>query len=382
MNQLINESTNQQMTNDKKMQKRLLIILGIVTLLGGNSLVAQNRIEQEIKAASVYFDEGNVVVSLATLKKIENEEEMTYPQKIELYRQMTICYIFLNQEDSTDVATNMKLAKQTYLKLLNENNIYEPDSNDIIDYVRFTKKFTSKPLFVITPFAGLNTSFVDVLQYYGTGNLSDTNVYALNQATPYTPVFTNTTAGLNFNWNFYRAFSVEFGGAYTQRSYRYAENLDYGNLQSFKLNFTERQQWIDVSAVVKFDIGKSKTVIPYVYGGGTYNLLLTSNLNLIKRSFAELQPDLNIIDARYKSNVSLIGGCGVKLRVFGKHYLTIDGQYGRMIRKVNNINARFTSSQANDLTYNLGYIDNDIRLNNARITIGFAYAIYNPQMKE
>lgn len=351
-------------------------------LWGGNTLMAQNKIEQEIKAASVYFDEGNVSASLAMLKKIEQEEDIIYTQKIELYRQMTICYIFLNQEDSTDAATNMKLAKQSYLNLLNENNIYEPDSNDIIDYVRFTQKFTSKPLFLFTPYWGLNTSFVDVLQYYGTGNLSDTAFYNLNQATPYSPVFTNITTGLNVNWNFYQAFSLEFGTAYTRRSYRYLESLEYQTNSPFKLAFTERQQWIDVSAVVKFDIGKSKKVIPYVYAGGAYNILIASNFNLVKRSFAELPTELDVIQSRYNSNGSLIGGCGLKWRIFGKHYLTIDGQYGRMLRKINNVDARFTAPQSNNLTYNLGYVDNDIRLNNVRFTIGFTYAIYNPLMKE
>jgi hypothetical protein len=362
------------------MRKLLLTILGIVMLFGGNSLTAQ-KVGQDIKAASVYFDEGNVSAALKMLEKIEKDKDIKKAERIELYRQMTICYIFLNQEDATDVATNMKLAKQSYLKLLDVNNIYKPDTSDIIDYVRFTEKFTSKPLFIITPYVGLNTSFIDVLQYYGTGNISDASVYDLTEATPYSPVFTNITAGLNLNWNFYKAFNVEVGCAYTMRSYQYSEGLDYG-FEPFKLDFTERQQWVDLSAIVKFDIGKSKTVIPYVYVGGAYNLLTASNFNLVKRSFVELPTELDVIQSRYNINGSLIGGCGVKLRVFGKHYLTIDGQYGRMMRKVNNVDARFTTPQSNDLTYNLGYVDNDIRMNNARFTIGFAYAFYKPQMKE
>ncbi|MFT5833997.1 MAG: hypothetical protein ACI97N_001628 [Cognaticolwellia sp.] len=365
------------------MRKLILTILAIIMLLGGNTLMAQNKIEQQIKTASASFDQGDIQTALDILQDLKNAEKITSEQKVEVYKQITICYIFLNQEDTNiDEEKKMKLAQESYLKLLKTNNIYEPDSNDIIDYIRFTNKFTSKPLFVITPYVGVNTSFIDVLQYYGTSNLSDTaSYYGLNTATPYTPNFTNITAGVNLNWNIRKVFSIEFGGGYSMRSYGYRESLLYGS-QPFTLSFTEKQEWVDLSAVLKFDIGRSKTLIPYIYGGVSYNLLLKSRLDFVERSFSELPIELDIIQARFNSNGSLIGGVGVKWRVFGKHYLTIDGQYGRMIRKVNNIDNRYTISPARELNYNLGYVDNDIRLNNARITIGFAYAIYNPRMKE
>jgi hypothetical protein len=361
------------------MRKVLLLFLMVLSV--NYSLTAQKAIEDAIAESEILFKEGNVAKSLDTLKSLENTPALTKAQKIRIFRQMTIGYIFLNQEDSTDMATNMKMAKQSYLKLLQVNNIYRPNPDDIIDYRRFAEKFESKPFISINPKFGLNTSFVDVLQYYGSSNLSDAGYYNLGSASPYKLTYTNLTAGFSAEWNFYHRFNLVLGGYYTQRSYDYSENMVFGKTP-FTLSFTEKQNWIDLTSAIKFDIGyfKDQKLVPYIYGGTSYHFLSNSKLQGVKRSFAELTEVTKLTDSRIPYNWSLIGGAGLKMRVFGKHFFTIEGQYGRMIRAINDIDHRYTSVDAKELNYNVGYVDNDIRFNNFSFTVGFSYAFYNLKM--
>ncbi len=378
----------------KLIQKMVLVV---AILLGGfgNILLAQSKVEEGLTKAGVYFEKGEINNALALLKALEGEKFDNERLKVQLYRQMTICYIFLNQDDSTDVATNLKLAEESYLKLLKTNNIYEPDSNDVVDYLRFTEQFSSNPKLLINVKVGMNTSFVDVLQYYSIGNLSD-SIYDLNKAIPYKAKYTNLTAGVHLDWNFAPRFNWVAGGSYTLRSYEYEEVLQLG--EPFTLSFTEQQQWIDLSTALKYDMGKNKMIVPYVFGGFAYHRLLHSNYKSIKRTHAELPTlyDLSVIggaadgsrsvatlkDTRWVNNWSLIGGVGLKWRVIGKHYLTVEGQYGRMLRPINNVENRYNSSSSTEWNYAFGYIDNDIRLDNVSLMIGFAYAIYNPKMNK
>lgn len=380
------------------MKKYLTAIITCILLLLSNVGIAQDKVTEELNNASLVFEEGRVSESLELLKSIEKREGLSKSQKENLYRQMTICYIFLNKdnvfldgsEQSSDSTSNLQMAQASYLKLLDANNIYEVDSMDIIDYVRFTKKFISKPIIIINPKIGVNTSIVDVLQYYGTSNLNiaDTAYYNLEGRSPYSNIYTNITAGVDIDWSFYKNFNLSIGGNYTQRAFTYNENLWYAADRSledasnslFKLNFLEKQQWIDVNLKVKYDIGKSKIFLPYVYGGFTYHNLLNAEIQDIQRSFAENLAVGDIKEIRFASNYSFIGGGGFKWRVFDKHYFTVNAEYGRMINPINDISVRYTSETANTLNYALGYVDNNIRLNNVSLMIGFAYAFYNPKM--
>lgn len=388
------------------MQKYLLIIITGLLILQTNVGLAQDKITQELNAANITFEEGKIIEALNQLKKIEAIENLSKDQKEKLYRQMTICYIFMDKDNvflSEDEAkeggidslsSNLKMAENSYLNLLNVNNIYMVDSMDIIDYVRFTKKFSSKPILVINPKVGMNTSLVDVLEYYGNSSLGidDTSYYNLKSATPYGFTFNNLSFGLDVDWNCYKNFTVSLGGGFTQRSFAYGEDMWFGIDNSsmntnddnglFTLSFIEKQNWVDASVKVKYDIGKNPKILPYVYGGATYHRLVGASINDVQRTYTENLDikDNVVLDARFKNNYSFIGGAGLKWRTFGKHYLTVNVEYGRMMGAINDIDRRYTSEAANRLNYDFGYVDNSIRMNNLSFMIGFAYAFYNPKM--
>ena len=59
------------------------------------------------------FDKVKFIIDKETqlgyTEKKKSSKELTKEQKVRIYKQMTIGYIFLNQEDSTDAMTNMKM---------------------------------------------------------------------------------------------------------------------------------------------------------------------------------------------------------------------------------------------------------------------------------
>ena len=163
------------------------------------------------------------------------------------------------------------------------------------------------------------------------------------------------------------------------------------------LTFQENQFWIDVPLTLRYNITKFKGILPYVYAGAAVNFLLSADLQDIQRattaesgireknnptktinitnnssSTGEKLPSL-----RNMVNLSFVAGAGMKFRL-GRNFLFADFRYSRMF--FNNVDKdnRYTNPE---LVYNYAHVDNDFRMDNFALTVGFIKAFYTPRKK-
>ena len=76
-------------------------------------------------------------------------------------------------------------------------------------------------------------------------------------------------------------------------------------------------------------------------------------------------------------NVSFVAGAGMKFRL-GRNFLFADFRYTRMFLNAVDIDNRYVNPE---LYTNFAHIDNDFRMDNFALTVGFIKAFYVPRKK-
>lgn len=370
-------------------------ICGLLCLCVVATATAQKSVETQLQEAAALYERGSLRAALQLLERLEAGSISEQRLKVQLYRQMTLCYLFLNYDDSLDTQAKqpLKLAEDSYFKLLRTDNIYVPDTNEVIDYLHFTRQFTATPRWLITPLLGVTGTYADVLESYSVGALPHYYDTVPQSGIPYAPVWSSPVVGLQVDWQASRAFSVAATLGYAQRSTLYRDTLALG--EPFAISFQERQQWLDASLQANLQLGNSKIWMPYLYAGAAYHRLFHSTFTGLTRAYAELDPQLSLTnpdhdgisatasleEVRHLNNYSLIAGAGLRWRVFDKHFLQVQAQYGRMIAPIKNVQDRYSAAHADLWNYQYGYVNDDIRYNHFTFQVGYAYALYRLQRR-
>jgi hypothetical protein len=73
-----------------------------------------------------------------------------------------------------------------------------------------------------------------------------------------------------------------------------------------------------------------------------------------------------------------MAGIGSKFRI-GSDFLIVEARYNRFILNSVNIENRYSNRE---LLYKYGYVDNDFRMDNFSLTIGFEKSFYKPRKKK
>lgn len=371
-------------------------IWGLLCLCAAVTANAQKSVETQLQEAAALYERGALRSSLQLLERLEAGNIAEKRLKVQLYRQMTLCYLFLNYDDSLDTQAKqpLKLAEDSYFKLLRTDNIYVPDTNEVIDYLHFTSQFTATPRWHITPLVGVTGVYTDVLESYSVGALPHAyDTIQRYDGIPYAPQWASPALGIQVDWQASRALSLAATVGYTRRSTQYRDTLQLG--EPFELKFQEHQQWLDASMQVNWQLGRSKIWVPYIYAGAAYHRLFQSNFSNMTRAYAELDPQLDLAtpdpdgitstqslaEVRHLNNYSLLAGAGVRWRVMGKHFLQVQAQYGRMIAPIKRVEARYAAPHSDLWNYHYGYVNDDIRYNLFTLQVGYAYSIYRLQRR-
>ncbi len=359
--------------------------------------------------AKRWYEEGNLdqVESIETCAK--DPKSMSSEKRLEAFELITESYLYRD---------NIGAADRSFQEMLRIDPLYEPDltgeSQESYDLIYLSKTYSRRPIFSMYFGAGMNFTLVEQLENYGTDNtsgISDNESYLRKNVFGF-----NGTVGfeLPLLYNFDLTVDATFG----YRSYAYGDSLYMSvgtvnptgqstntNLGSRAgqpvlysvLTFKENQYWIDVPLMLRYNITKFEGFLPYVYVGGAANFLLHAGLQDISRSTTaetgirdKSVPESNINITRNKTstedilpsmrtrvNVSLVAGAGMKFRL-GRNFLFADFRYTRMFLNAVDINNRYSNPE---LLYNYAHVDNDFRMDNFALTIGFIKAFYVPRKK-
>jgi hypothetical protein len=258
-------------------------------------------------------------------------------------------------------------AEQSYLKLLQANPEFLADENrDPIDVVYLSKKFTATPLLSWYLNIGSNVSTVTVLNpYTARGTEYQAKDYAIRPGLQF-------GGGLEYNFNDNIVVGTELNYVFT--SFRVTQAFD-GNDSD---EVIDRQNWFNVPIILKYAVNKGK-MRPYGYVGYSLNFLLRDVLNVTlsnEGNFTTAEsPDINYTKHRKMVNRALIFGGGVRYKV-GLDYFFADLRLSVGSTNLSKPETRYEDE--NDFRL-YGYIEDDFRLNNAYLSVGFVHPLYKPR---
>src|SRR5690606_1268010 len=76
-------------------------------------------------------------------------------------------------------------------------------------------------------------------------------------------------------------------------------------------------------------------------------------------------------------NVSVVAGLGAKFRL-GRNFLIVEARYNRFLLNSVNKTNRYSNPE---LVYQFAYVDNDYRMDNFSLSVGFEKSFYKPRKK-
>lgn len=360
--------------------------LVICLLLISSQIQAQSCTEtlDEVKA---YYDQGNFYPIPGLLDDCLRGG-FTEEQKVEALEILTIIYNYNAELDS---------ASESFLELLKTDPIYRPDSNKQVEIEYISKRFKTDPVWTIHgPKIGMNWTFTQIINNNGTDNTE-------NSRENYIPkIGGHIAAGVELTIS--RHFSLLTEGVFYVRSYQY-ENFFYNDFDRVLID--DQQIGIEVPITLKYQFAiKSKKTTdeidkwyPFFTAGYALNFLLQDR-SLVEYNSREGNSDVpNILASgenikltkiRNNFNTAITVGTGVKYRL-RTNYISLDVRYSFGLKNVVNPDNQFdfqsedefprTTDNSPIRAYTFGYsvVDDDFRLDNLFVSIGYIHPIYKPR---
>jgi len=343
----------------------LILSLAIPTM-------AQDECEVVLARATEEFNAGHLYGISAMLKDcLDKNQNREWKQRA--YLLLAETYLLL--EDPIG-------AEQSYLNVLWANPEYLTDqSRDPIDLVYLSGKFTATPIFLLHAYVGPNISPVRVIHDVRIGGeLYTKESYSIKA------LGWDFGAGVDFNYNDYLSASAGLRFSLTKFNHL---TTDLFGVRKDVVEFSGRQTWAQIPISIKYCQSQGK-FRRYGYLGFSFNYLLTDKADIDMKnrdsnndepggddflSFDKTISNLSMINSRERLNGSLFVGGGIKYK-YKLDYFYIDLRYSLGIKNLVDTEKRFSSVSAG-LPY--PYVDDDFRLDNLAISIGYIHPLYKPR---
>ena len=333
------------------------------------------------------------------------EKGYTREEKIRALKLITKVYIFLDDEPKSD---------EYMIKLLKADKEHKLDAKvDPAELYDLYRKFRSQPIFRIGFRVGVNKSYPNIINTFGTGNTGMVSKIYNGAGEPPQEASVNGGAGTGFFINAtvdrYLDWGLEVGLGLEFRNSQYSVDnfITYGD--SIQVNgVNEAAQFAVLSTMVthqqsffriplllrynfKYDPGKETfkkiednvkdRFIPYIAIGASYDYLLDAKYlkgNRIGGTEYKFNADLSLkeLDLIAHTNWSVFASLGLKMRV-RTHFLTFEAKFNKALLNYINPDNRWSNNPLS--TYDLAFVEDDFSLDMLSFSLGYTYSIYNPQ---
>jgi hypothetical protein len=272
-------------------------------------------------------------------------------------------------------------AERSYLAVLQANPEFLADENrDPIDVVYLSKKFTATPILSWYLNIGGNVTAVSVLNSWSAiGGQQDKKKYTVRPGLQF-------GGGLEYNLNDNLVLAGELNYSFT--SYKVAQSTYFDGMDGTEV--VDRQNWFMLPLIAKYVVDKGN-VRPYGYLGYSFNYLMR-DVATIKKSNGDPSgdgssqiiftndesPTLNYTSHRRALNRAFLIGGGVKYK-FGLDYLFADVRFSLGMNNV--ISRPQAEARFSNIPWvtQYGYVEDDFRINNVFISVGFTHPLYKPR---
>lgn len=318
------------------------------------AVVAQNACELTLTKAQEEFDAGRFHGVPALLKEcLEKGQNREWEQRA--YLLLSETYLLLEDPAKAD---------ESFLRVLQANPEFVTDeSRDPIDLVYLSKKFTATPIFSVTGRVGFNASIIRVIH----------DVTMAEQAPGSEPVEEKYSlnlgwqAGVGAEYHYWPGISLAGEVMYQFTSFAYNAR----NVNSYRLDFTDRQTWVSVPVIVKYTHG-GKPLRPFAMLGMSANLLLRDRSDIVIDGDRESEV-FNYAYKRMHFSPSVVAGLGLKYK-WGLRYIFGEVRYSFGMKDLADPKTR--NDKFGGVNNEWPYADDAYRMDNAYVSIGYVHPFY------
>ena len=346
--------------------RSFLIFFALIVILAVSSASAQDQCAVLLGEAEDKYDQGRLY-EVPVL--IENclEVGFTQEEKIRAYRLLTLTYLYLDYEAKAD---------SSYLSLLKLSPEYATNEElDPKEIVNHHEKFTTKPIYYLSMIKlGVNFSFANVLTDY---SLS----VSRNNSDSY-------SSGLGFQLGVGAEMVVKnnfhiAGEFFISQSQLHLTDNHFGFFTTdMDINHTR----IELPIMLKYNFNEG-IVRPFVLAGVSPNMLISSSITNIEGVYREsdedfpvqARPEIGTGKLRTTFNYSLLLGGGFHYKI-GLNYLSVEARYSKGMLNMTDTKNRWREdfSEGRDLKFPSGHVDDDFKIDNVFILVGFVKPLYKP----
>jgi len=330
-------------------------------LLGWITTSAQEECGFKLKKAEKLYEEG-AVETIPVLLDSCLKTGFLAEEKIRAYK--LLIQIYLYEDRKAD-------AENCMTSLLKYAPEYQLTATDPAEFVNLYDQYRTSPLYSMGGIVGVNIPQINVLEYYGVNNLNE------NRGT-YSASGAGFQAGLRFNRYLIDKFELNLELVYRQTQYQFQkQQFGFSELQ-----YTENQAKIEMPLMVTMGF-RRKGFSPIVRLGASVGYLLKAEGQAVRNYISGAKPNitgsvLDRLDDRNRLDINAIFATGIRYRI-KTGFLIFDLRYNLALLNQVKATQRFEDQ---NLSFKYFYVDNDYRLSNISLNLGYVYSFYVPKKKK
>lgn len=366
-------------------------------LLFSTFFVSAQTWTQKLLIAERDYDAGRLVNIVDNIsggfEKSLGEKGYTKEEKIRALKLITKVYIFMDNEPKSD---------EYMIKLLRADKEHNLDPKvDPAELYDLYRKFRSQPIFRIGLRVGVNKSYPNIINAFGTGNTGivskiyngvgeSPNEASVNGGSG-TGFFINAMAERYLDWGLEVGLGLEFRNSqYSVDNYiTYGDSIQVNGINEIaqfavlSTMVTHQQSFFRVPLLLRYNFkyDSDNSFVPYIAVGASYDYLLDAKYlegNRTGGTEYKFDSDLSLkdLDLIAKNNFSVFACLGLKMRI-KTHFLTLEAKLNKALLNYINPNNRWSNNPLS--TYDLAFVEDDFSLDMLSFSFGYTYSIYNPQ---
>ncbi|MEQ8906167.1 hypothetical protein [Ekhidna sp.] len=368
---------------------RKYLIAGFVFLVAYHSIAqSSSQCARSLSQAEVAFEQGRLsdIINLYSnsssgFTRCLNNGIFSIDEEIRAYKLLTKAYLFQDNEGK---------AEEMFVKLLKVDKEHQLAPEDPAELYLLKEKFKTEPILRVALRGGMNKSLPQVFPGQNFSTFQGQKRYNENGS--------DTGLGIGV-WiealaerHLTNGIEVAGGLQYRQTSYDVEGELIVNDLTYVARNSSSMLRF---PLIVRYSFnydrkdedGNRIGFLPYVFIGGSYDLTLNSRYVDTQRTggTAYTLPDgsdnLKAEGQAAPSNVSVMGGVGVRMRV-GRakvDFFSIELRYDNSLFNYLDPSNRFAIK---DVTFGVGHVEDDLTLNAVSISFGYTKSVYLPRKRK
>lgn len=365
--------------------KKLLFISAFC--LTSSMLMAQSTAQcaRALTQAELAFEQGRLLYILdenqnAQFYQCLRNGSFTKEEEIRAHKLLTKAYLFTDNEVE---------AERKLVDLLISDKEHQLAPEDPAELHFLYSKFKTEPILRVAVRAGFNKTFITTLQSFNTFQTGD-KFY--NEKGSTTGLGIGQSIEVMAERHIAKGIEVGLGTQLRFATYEVDGQMIPDNLTYIAKN---RSSMFRIPLLVRYNYGYDvvdangvrKKLIPYAFLGGSFDMTMnakyveTSRTGGTAFTLTDANSSLTDFDQVSKTNVSIFGGIGMKLRV-GRalvDFFTMELRYDNSLFNYINPDNRWAND---DVRFGIGHIEDDLTINTLTFSVGYTRSFYMPRKRK